>query len=175
MKKMLWLSFVICSNFIANNALALTQQQAINTYLQNISITKAHKFNANQIRSFVYYWFSLHDRHANIQKSLDLLDTQHLSMQYPEMAVRNAAEYTKWYTDVGINIKSNLHQIQQLTITYLPDHRYQINVVVNWQAIDKNNKFIDVNATQQWILVDSTNNKHPLIQQYDVTGFDNIL
>jgi hypothetical protein len=54
---------------------------AFKQYEITLKKEKHHKFNENQIRSFVYYWFGLHDKHASIEKSYELLDKKHLFMQ----------------------------------------------------------------------------------------------
>jgi hypothetical protein len=150
---------------------SVTQTQILSSYKQELKMRQTHKFNNNQIRSFVYYWYGLHDVHAAINKSYQLLCKNNLLMIFPEITVHNKADYKKWYDGVGENIKSNIHMIKQLKITPRPGHQYRVNVLVNWQAIDKNNKFINMYATQQWLLVDGDSDTHPCIQEYKVLDF----
>lgn len=130
-----------------------------------------HRFNENQIRSFVYYWFGLHDKHEKIEKSYELLDEKSLFMQYPEITVRSKKDYKTWYDNVGKNIKNNRHIIKELEVKMLAKHQYQINLVVNWQAIDKDNHFINVQARQSWLLIDGHSKSHPYIKRYQVLSF----
>ncbi len=141
------------------------------SYWQSLNERVDHKFDDNQIKSFIYYWYGLHDKHVDINKSLELLSKNKLLMVYPEITVKNTADFIKWYTGVGKNIKSNVHIIKELNVTPLPEHKYKVNIIVNWQAIDKNNKFTNIDATQEWILVDGSSNKHPYIEQYKVLKF----
>lgn len=141
-------------------------------YKMSLQSEKNHQFNENQIRSFVYYWFSLHDQHAAIEKSYELLDKNHLLMKYPEITVRNLKDYKTWYTNVGNNIKNNQHIVKNLEVRMLDHHQYQVDVIVNWQAIDKNDQFINVTATQCWLLVDDDSNSHPYIKEYRVLRFE---
>ena len=53
----------------------------------------------------------------------------------------------------------------------LPDHQYRLEIIVNWQGIDKNSQFINVEATQQWLLIDGISESHPYVQQYKVVHF----
>lgn len=164
----IFLSLVILTSYgLANNQLDSVRLN----YDHQLELNQTHKFNDNQIRSFVYYWFGLHDKHLPIDKSMVLLSNTNLLMVYPEIMVHNKADYKKWYDGVGENIKSNLHHVKSLNIKMLDNHRYQIDLVVNWQAIDKNNKFINIDATQTWILMDGSSDAHPLIEQYRVINF----
>lgn len=146
-------------------------------YMNDLYASRDHNFNKNQIKSFVYYWFSLHDVHADINKSYALLDKDNLFMKFPEITVNNLDDYKKWYDGVGTNIKSNLHYVKNLEVTFTEAHKYRVNVLVNWQAIDKDGKFINMDATQEWVLVDppSKDTTHPLVQKYIVLNFkDNL-
>ena len=142
-------------------------------YMNDLYAVKDHNFNKNQIKSFVYYWFSLHDVHADINKSYALLDQDNLLMKFPEIIVKNLVDYKKWYDGVETNIKSNLHYVKSLEVTFAGANKYRVNVLVNWQAIDKDGKFINVDATQEWSLVDppSKGTTHPLVQKYIVLDF----
>ncbi|HBM17350.1 MAG TPA: hypothetical protein DD381_13565 [Lentisphaeria bacterium] len=142
-------------------------------YLKDLAAFKDHQFDKNQIKSFVYYWYSLHDVHADINKSYELLDKENLYMKFPEITVKNLDDYKKWYEGVGNNIKNNLHFVKYLEVIFDGSHKYKVNVIVNWQATDKDGKFINMDATQEWELVDPSASgiDHPLIQKYLVLEF----
>lgn len=148
-----------------------TGDPAPTAYQASLNAWKTHKFNDNQIQSFVYYWFGLHDKHADVNKTQALLSNKQLLMQFPDGVIHNAIEYKTWYVGVGQHIQSNQHIVKRIDITMLPNHQYQLKVVVNWQAIDVHNQFIDMLATQQWLLVDGTSDWHPYVQQYKVLQF----
>ncbi|MBU1926157.1 MAG: hypothetical protein KKI20_00090, partial [Gammaproteobacteria bacterium] len=116
-------------------------------------------------------WFGLHDDRADIRQSYALLCPSKLLMIFPEITVRNKADYKKWYDGVGKNIRSNLHRVQKLEITFLPHHQYQLHVVVHWRAISRQNKFINMIADQTWLLRDSNSTEHPCIQEYKIREF----
>lgn len=145
------------------------------SYQASLAGWQTHQFNDNQIRAFVYTWFGLHDKHAPVDKTLNLLDTQHLLMQFPDGTIHNAKEYQTWYKHVGESIQSNQHIIQSIHITMLPKHQYQLDVVVNWQAIDKQGKFINMLAKQRWLLTDGASQYHPYVMRYDVLQFTPII
>lgn len=161
---------------IAINAMAdtPTSSSVPVAYQTSLNEWKTHKFNDNQIRSFVYYWFGLHDKHADINKSYALLSNDHLWMQFPEATLHNKAEYRTWYDNVGAHIKSNQHKVKSITITMLPNHQYRLKVIVNWQAVDNHNQYINMLATQQWLLVDGASDWHPYVQQYKVLSFNDL-
>jgi uncharacterized membrane protein len=169
-------ALILCIFFLLTiSTMAVADVSTVNTipasYQTNLANWKTHKFNDNQIKSFVYYWFGLHDKHADINKSYALLSDNHLLMQFPETTVHNNAEYQQWYDNVGTHIKSNQHSVKDIEITMLPNHQYQLKVTVNWQAVDSHDQFINVLATQQWLLVDGASTWHPYVQQYKVMSF----
>lgn len=167
---------MLTSIFLLVSFLVFAGQNEVKTeYLKDLAAFKDHQFDKNQIKSFVYYWYSLHDVHADINKSYELLDNDNLYMKFPEITVRNLNDYKKWYDGVGTNIKSNLHYVKLLEVSFDGPHKYSVKVVVNWQGIDKDGKFIDMNATQEWTLIDPPSDKvtHPLVQRYIVLGFKN--
>jgi hypothetical protein len=156
---------------ITTNASTTKNNQDFVIYKQALQTNKDHKFTTNQIRSFVYYWYGLHDVHADINKSYAVLDQDHLLMVFPDGIIHNLTDYKKWYDAVGANIKNNLHIVKNLEITPISNHQYQVNVVVNWQAIDKNDKFIDTLVTQRWLLVDGPSDTYPYIREYKIINF----
>lgn len=141
------------------------------SYQKNLANWKTHRFNDNQIRAFVYTWFGLHDKHVSVDKTLILLSPHNLLMQFPDGTIHNAKEYRNWYQHVGENIQNNQHIIQSINITMLANHQYQLDVIVNWQAINKQGKFINMLAKQRWLLTDGESQYHPYVMRYDVLQF----
>lgn len=165
------LPIVFIGQSYAANQPPRQNESALILYKTDLASWKTHKFDDNQIRSFVYYWYGLHDKHVAIEKSYELLNESNLEMIFPEITVHNFSDYKKWYDGVGKNILSNQHIVKKIDISMLPNHQYKLNVTVNWQAIDKNHKFINIDANQQWLLVDGQSESHPYIQKYKVLGF----
>lgn len=173
-KKPAWYILGLCALF-ATYSEADNNTKTLHAYEQELCYWRDHKFNANQIRSFVYYWFALHDKHVNINNSYALLSNTGLKMVFPEITVHNLSDYKKWYDGVGQNIVNNIHHVRSLQVTLLPNHSYEVNLRVNWQAIDKSDKFINIEATQKWLLEDGKSNVHPYIKQYLVTSFQPVI
>jgi len=168
MRRILTAAFLlICMSGLA------VQNDAEEVYTKDLAAFKDHKFDKNQIKSFVFYWYYLHDVHADINKSYELLDKENLYMKFPEITVKNLDDYKKWYDGVGTNIKNNLHYVKYLKVVFDGPRRYKVNVIVNWQAIDKDGNFIDMVATQEWALIDPVTSEiaHPFIQKYLVLDF----
>jgi hypothetical protein len=165
------LGIAVCINCFAADTIQTKDNQALASYQQALQANQNHKFTTNQIRSFVYYWYGLHDVHASIKKSYALLNKNNLLIIFPNATIRNLVDYKKWYDDIGVNIKNNLHTVKELEITPISDHQYQVNVVVNWQAINKDNNFINALVTQQWLLVDGASDSHPYVREYKVIDY----
>ena len=124
------------------------------SYLQAVRILQESKYGENDIRSFVYQIFSLFDRHAEVSNLLLLFADDDLYMKLPEGLIDSHREFEKWYAGIGAKYQSNLHKIERLDVQILPKGDYRVELVVLWQALDRQGKFTSFRARQQWKIVD---------------------
>jgi hypothetical protein len=99
--------------------------------------------------------FALYDKHEDVSKFLPLLSDDGLEMRFPETTLRSKEDFKKWYAGIGDNIQSNTHQLQKLDAKILGNGTYEVDLIVLWQALTKENRYIKFRAHQTWLLRDA--------------------
>ena len=128
--------------------------QDLEQYRSAVATQQQNRFNENAIRSFVYHVFALYDKHEDVSKFLPLLSDDGLEMQFPDTTLRSKEDFKKWYAGIGDNIRSNTHQLERLDAKILGNGKYEVDLVVLWQALTKVNEYIKFRAHQTWLLRD---------------------
>ncbi|MEI6631321.1 MAG: hypothetical protein WCL25_01745 [bacterium] len=114
--------------------------------------TAAYIPNENDIKSFVYRWFSWMDHQV-----ADFLFIYHLSkddlvMKFPEAVVHSHDDFKKWYQGVKDNIQSNVYEVGDIKVSQLPKERYKVDLSVRWKAKTHKGESLDIKFKQSWIL-----------------------
>ena len=146
---------------IDSQAIAQTTSQTENTSPTSVA-------NTNEVKSFIYSWFALLDRQVSEISLLKFLDTDNLTMQFPEMTVKNADEFSKWYLGIQKTIKTNTYNVRQLEVVPKDNGEFDVRLKVDWQATTRNGKAISQTYRQQWTIVTDARNRL-LIRDYLVT------
>ena len=124
------------------------------TYLQAVKTLQENKYGENEIKSFVYQIFSLFDRHAEISQLLLLFADEELDMRLPEGQVASHRDFEKWYAGIGSKYQSNTHMLEQINVQIPAKGDYRVDLIVRWQALDREGKFTSLRMRQQWKIVD---------------------
>jgi len=124
------------------------------SYLQAVKTLQENKYGENEIKSFVYQIFSLLDRHAEISQLLLLFADEDLDMRLPEGKVASHQDFEKWYAGIGSKYQSNTHTVERIDVQIPSKGDYRVDLVVHWQALDREGKFTSFRAHQQWKIVD---------------------
>jgi hypothetical protein len=124
-------------------------------YHSAVATQQQNRFSENAIKSFVYHVFALYDKHEDVSKFLPLLSDDDLEMRFPETTLRSKEDFKKWYAGIGDNIQSNTHQLEKLDATILENGKYEVDLIVLWQTLTKDNRCIKFRAHQTWLLRDA--------------------
>lgn len=124
------------------------------TYVQAIKILQNNKYGENEIKSFVYQIFSLFDRHADISSLLLLFADEDLYMQAPEGRIDSHQAFEKWYADIGAKYQSNVYTLEKVDVQFPANGKYQVDLIVTWQALARDGKYTSFRSRQQWKIVD---------------------
>lgn len=124
------------------------------SYLAAVKTLQDNKHGENEIKSFVYQIFSLFDRHAEVNNVLLLFADEDLYMRVPEGPIDSHQEFEKWYAGIGAKYQSNLHAIERLDVKTPSKGNYQVDLIVTWQALDRQGKYTTLRSRQQWQIVD---------------------
>lgn len=122
----------------------------------------------NEIRSFVYEWFSWFDRQASEDIFLKHLATSSLSMEFPDTKVKNHSDFKRWYDGVRKSISTNSHEIGQIEIARLDSADFQLRIPVIWRAKTRDGKNIELRVRQTWKLSKNMDGDF-LIKEYKVS------
>ncbi len=123
-------------------------------YLQTIKTLQENKYGENEIKSFVYQVFSLFDRHVELENLLLLFADEDLYMRLPEGLIDSHQDFDKWYAEIGRKYQSNCHTLERVEVRIPSKGDYQVDLVVLWQAMDREGKFTSFRSRQQWKIVD---------------------
>lgn len=134
-------------------------------YTEAVQRQLNHRFNENEIISFVYQVYAMYDRHVPVERFLPFLASKNLEMRFPETTLRSHADFKHWYAGIGKSIASNTHTLESVKVSVLGGGRYQADIVGVWQAASKEGNYVVFKFRQQWTLVDGPG-KQPLIQTY---------
>jgi hypothetical protein len=129
--------------------------QDLERYHSAVATQQQNRFNENAIKSFVYHVFALYDKHEDVSKFLALLSDGGLEMRFPETTLRSKEDFKKWYAGIGDSIQSNTHQLEKLGVKILGNGKYEVDLIVLWQALTKENEYIKFRAHQIWLLRDA--------------------
>jgi|CXWL01.1.fsa_nt_gi hypothetical protein len=119
-------------------------------------------FNENEIKSFVYHWFALFDKHVEVAQFLGLIAEDGLEMQYPGAdKISSHEDFKNWYAGVGNVIKSNTHAVEHIHLNHRADRKYEVDLVVLWQAVTKDDNHECLRVRQAWLLDDGEDGHWP--------------
>jgi hypothetical protein len=108
--------------------------------------------NENDIKSFVYRWFSWLDHQVADFLLLYHVSKDNLVMKFPETVVRNHSDFKIWYQGLKDNIQSNNYEVSDIKITQLPKVRYKVELRVRWKAKTYKGEALDMKFKHSWIL-----------------------
>jgi hypothetical protein len=103
-----------------------------------------------QVEAFVKTWFALLDRNAPVAKYLPLIDDKGLEMAFPERTLRSHADFTDWYAGILRTIKVAKHTLELVEVKALDAKRFEVHVIVLWEATPVDGAPIRFRADQTW-------------------------
>lgn len=139
-------------------------------YSAAVARQETHRFNENDIKSFVYHVFALYDRHPEeVNPFLSFLADHGLEMYFPgEEPVSSHSGFQAWYAKIGETIESNLHRVERMDIRLLENGGYEVDLMVLWQAQPRQGGFQETRFRQVWTLEDYSQGEWPRICRYVV-------
>lgn len=108
--------------------------------------------NENDIKSFVYRWFSWLDHQVAEFLFIYHLSKDDLVMKLPEGLLRSQDDFKKWYAAQKGHIKSNSYEVGEIKVSFLPKERFKVDFPVRWKAKTYQGKSMDVRFRESWIL-----------------------
>ena len=120
----------------------------------------------DQIDGLVAAWYRALDNHDPIDSCYQLMAEDDLNMQFPDGDIHDFASYKKWYDRVTNIFFDENHTVLSVEATITGDQA-EVDVVVGWQASwweppAAKSKRVSMDATQKWIVRQSTKNAYGL-------------
>ncbi|WP_253649305.1 hypothetical protein [Vibrio tubiashii] len=140
-------------------------------YDQLIQHYAERKFTQNDIKSFVHRVFSMYER-ATVGKVrvpaeafADLID-KNIHVDFPDYKIHSRQEFMEWHQWIHDLLLSDDHDIKSIDVSFLDDGKYEAQFNVRWRGDFKDGSFTDLNIEQRWIMYESIEFDHPVIEQY---------
>lgn len=89
--------------------------------------------NTNDLRLFVYEWFTNFEHASKVDFYLGHLDNSDMSLSFPgQTPLTTHAGYTKWYDNLLAQTLWNFHDISSLQIKKTGTKQFLVTFLVNW-------------------------------------------
>jgi hypothetical protein len=89
--------------------------------------------NRNDVRRFVYEWFTQFEHAAPVDYYLSHLDNKNMSLAFPGMApLASHADFTGWYSNLLAQTLWNFHEVSALQIQQTGSQKYLVSFVIDW-------------------------------------------
>ncbi|MEO6282920.1 MAG: hypothetical protein ABIN80_13440 [Dyadobacter sp.] len=138
--------------------------------------------NANDIKMFVYEWFTHFEHASNVDYYLAHLNNKDMSLSFPGQApLVSHSDYAKWYNNLLTQTLWNFHDISKIQVKRAAAHEFLVSFVIDWYGEVKatsdqlagwqsrKDSFIyHYNLRQTWIIKDMDNQL--IIRNLVVTG-----
>ncbi len=129
------------------------------------------KFTKNDIKSFVHRVFSMYER-ATVGKErvpaeafTELVD-EHIHVDFPDYKIRSRQEFIEWHHWIHDLLVSDDHDITNIDVSYLANGQYQARFDVRWRGEFKDGSYTDLQLEQRWLMHESAELEHPVINHY---------
>lgn len=143
MKKNILKTIILISLFASNSVFAYT--------------------NTNEVKSFVYKWFSQFDKNDKTENF-----TKHLSpkflIKFPDTEIKTKDQFKAWYSNILKTFKTAKHDIEYINVT-LKEKSIVVDLIVNWEAKEFTGKIVKLRIHQNWVITKDDNNDF-LINNY---------
>jgi hypothetical protein len=96
----------------------------------------AQAVNANDVRRFVYTWFTLFEHRAPAARlAAHLATSRPVSLTFPGAEpLREIQQFIDWYEQLLANTRWNFHELSRLTVELAGDGAYDVAFDIDWQG-----------------------------------------
>ena len=89
--------------------------------------------NSNDVRMFIYDWFSHFEHAASTDFYLGHLDDKNMSLTFPGQApLTSHASFARWYNNLLAQTRWNFHDVSALQIERRASDRFLVSFVLDW-------------------------------------------
>jgi len=89
--------------------------------------------NRNDVRRFVYDWFTHFEHASNVDFYLAHLDDENMSLAFPGMTpLQSHADFAGWYNNLLAQTLWNFHDVSALQVEEMAPGRFLVSFIVDW-------------------------------------------
>lgn len=115
----------------------MTTQTSLSQYEQSAKQFKPEaglaSKNPNDVRAFLYEWFTRFEHVSEVGYFLSHLDDQDMSISFPGMEpLTSHAAFTGWYDNLLTQTLWNFHDISALQIQPTAPEKFKLSFIVDW-------------------------------------------
>lgn len=89
--------------------------------------------NSNDVRRFVYEWFTQFEHASPADYYLSHLDDKNMSMAFPGTApLTSHAAFSTWYNNLLAQTLWNFHDVSALEIKPVADQKFLVSFIIDW-------------------------------------------
>lgn len=127
------------------------------SFLKIYSPEARNNYSENDVKAFVYKWFSGFDHQNEAEFFLVHLDPAHVDMAFPDFPITSTKDFLKWYQGVVDSIQWNSHELSNLEVSGSEQDGFTVSFTVRWQAKTYDGQTYDVNVHQDWLVTVAPN------------------
>lgn len=129
--------------------------------------------NSNDLRRFIYEWFTHFEHAATVDFFLRHLDEENMHLAFPgQSPLTSHTDFTRWYSNLLAQTLWNFHDVSAIDITGTATHEFLISFIVDWYGEVR----ADSDQAAGWqSRSDSLLYHHTLRQTWTVTVRDRLL
>ena len=89
--------------------------------------------NSNDLRRFIYEWFTQFEHAATDDFFLRHLDEENMQLAFPgQSPLTSHTDFTRWYSNLLAQTLWNFHDVSAIDITGTATHEFLISFIVDW-------------------------------------------
>jgi hypothetical protein len=110
--------------------------EIINSLSPELPPATTDAVNANDVRRFVYTWFTMFEHRAPAARlTRHLAADRPIRLSFPGMEpLLDAEQFAEWYEQLLANTVWNFHELTNVTVHPEGDGTYQVGFDVDWQG-----------------------------------------
>lgn len=145
--------------FALLSVLCLSSALSAEVVTKHYDAVAKNTYSQNDVKAFVYEWFSGFDHQRGDEYFTKHLDPLHVQMEFPDFPIHSVADFKRWYKGVKDSIRYNIHHLSELKVSGDEKNGYDVSLHVNWVADTYDKKHYDANIAQKWrVIVDRNRN-----------------
>ncbi len=106
---------------------------------------QVRKKTENEIKSFVYAWYSRFDKGTNMKELKPFLPDNTVEFVYPTTTLNSVDELVKYAEETFSYIKESTHMINEISVYKIDENNYEIICPHTYHALQANGNIVQMN------------------------------